>query len=138
GFSIIVRTVMTGMSMHVCDRFDTEEIHRVLKSGRVTMISLVVVMLERLLLRLEADEQLYPGAIRCMLLGGSAVQPHLLKRAKQKKLPIYQSYGMTETTSQIVTNVYGEELIIGSSGKPVFTAQVKIHQPDNFGIGEIL
>lgn len=137
GFSIVIRTVIYGMSLRLFEKFDEAKIHQALMSKKVTIISVVAVMLERLLTELELCKQNYPLAVRCILLGGSAVSEDTLQRARSKKVPIYQSYGLTETTSQIATNLKGERAILGSSGKPLFTAQLKIMNPDQTGAGEI-
>ncbi len=62
-----------------------------------------------------------------MLLGGGPAPIHLLEQCKQKGIPVFQSYGMTETSSQIVTLApeYSLEKI-GSAGKALFPSQLRI------------
>lgn len=50
---------------------------------------------------------------------------------------ILQGYGLTET-SGAATATYVEDNKVGSVGKPVFNAEVKISDPDSEGIGEVL
>jgi long-chain acyl-CoA synthetase len=50
---------------------------------------------------------------------------------------ILQGYGLTET-SGAATATYVEDNRVGSVGKPVFNAEVKISNPDHEGIGEVL
>src|SRR5699024_11944176 len=72
-----------------------------------------------------------PEKVRCLLLGGSSVPETLLKKVKEKELPLFQSYGMTETSSQIVTiNADNALEKVGSSGKALFPAQLKIENKD--------
>src|SRR5699024_4802634 len=53
--------------------------------------------------------------------------------------PVVQSYGMTETSSQIVTLSSRDALFkLGSSGKPLFPAQLKINRLTGEEVGEIL
>ncbi|HLQ71479.1 MAG TPA: AMP-binding protein, partial [Bacillota bacterium] len=79
-----------------------------------------------------------PSSFRCMLLGGSGASSGLLERAKSKYVPVFQSYGMTETSSQIVTLSPDNALKkIGSSGKSLFPASVEIRDQGSDGIGEI-
>src|SRR5699024_3682184 len=57
---------------------------------------------------------------------------------EEKNIPLFQSYGMTETSSQIVTLSNDDALRkLGSSGKPLFPAQVKILNTEESSIGEI-
>lgn len=88
---------------------------------------------------LEAlGESELPDHVRCLLLGGGAVPEPLLEKVSVKQLPLFQSYGMTETSSQIVTLSANDALDkIGSSGKPLFPASLKILEPQKDGIGEI-
>ena len=54
-------------------------------------------------------------------------------------MPVIQSFGMTETASQIITlsasNAFKK---LGSAGKPLFPAQLKINNAGEDGVGEIL
>src|SRR5699024_215241 len=101
----------------------------------VTISSVVTVMLQRLVEVLE--EGTYPDHFRCMLLGGGPAPKPLLENAKARNIPVFQSYGMTETSSQIVTLSPQDALNkIGSAGKPLFPAQLKIDAAPN-EVGEI-
>src|SRR5690625_3713079 len=93
-------------------------------------------MLEQLLEDSGGENRLL--SLRCILLGGGAVPKLLLQKAKQKQIPLLQSYGMTETSSQIVTLSSDIALNkLGSSGKALFPAQVKIEHGTTYGVGEI-
>ena len=47
--------------------------------------------------------------------------------AVEKNIPVFQSYGMTETSSQIVTLAPEDSIVkLGSAGKPLFPSQLKI------------
>src|SRR5699024_7730172 len=81
----------------------------------------------------------YPESFRCMLLGGGPVPKPLLEKAKRRNIPVFQSYGMTETSSQIVTLSPKDALTkLGSAGKPLFPAQLKINNLQEDDIGDIL
>ena len=59
-----------------------------------------------------------------MLLGGGPAPLPLLQACVEKEIPVFQSYGMTETSSQIVTLAPEYSLSkLGSAGKPLFPAQ---------------
>ncbi len=61
-----------------------------------THLSLVPTQLRRLVKNGEA-----PKKTRCILVGGACLSTELLEEALSQKLPIYQSYGLTETASLI-------------------------------------
>jgi O-succinylbenzoic acid--CoA ligase len=62
-----------------------------------------------------------------MLLGGGPASLPLLEECVAKDIPVYQTYGMTETSSQIVTLAPEDSIRkLGSAGKPLFPSQLKI------------
>src|SRR5690625_4794212 len=136
GLSILLRSVIYGISVYLMERYEQQMLYAVMKEKRITIASLVTIMLRDLLHEL-GDEDL-PSHVRCLLLGGGAVPEPILKQVEKKQIPVFQSYGMTETSSQIVTLSASDALRkLGSSGKALFPAEVKINEPDQDGIGEI-
>ncbi|KGX89512.1 O-succinylbenzoic acid--CoA ligase [Pontibacillus halophilus JSM 076056 = DSM 19796] len=125
GLAILVRSLVYGMTVHLHRKFDAEEVHHEIMHKGVTMVSVVSVMLDKLL-TLQGEDR-YPDSFRCMLLGGGPAPRPLLQRAKERHVPVFQTYGMTETASQIVT-LSAEDTLrkLGSAGKPLFQAQIKI------------
>lgn len=125
GFSILMRSVIYGMPVYLYEQFKEEEINKILQSGKVTIMSVVSTMLHRLLAQLGNSG--YHKRFRCMLLGGGPAPKPLLDACIAKGIPVFQSYGMTETSSQIVTLSPEDSMIkLGSAGKPLFPAQLKI------------
>ena len=62
-----------------------------------------------------------------MLAGGGPVPIDYLKRAKALEVPVLQTYGMTETSSQTTTLAASDAIRkMGSAGKPLFFNQIKI------------
>ncbi len=96
GLSILFRTVMTGCTLIVENKFDEKRVWNILEEDKVTHTSMVPVMLKRLM-TMEGTHHL-----KGLLLGGASTTPSLLKEAIEKDLPVYNSFGMTETCSQIV------------------------------------
>ena len=85
---------------------------------RVTIVSVVSTMLERMLA--QRGEQPYPATLRCVLLGGGPAPLPLLERALALGVPVVQSYGLTETASQVATLAPEDARSkIGSAGKPL-------------------
>lgn len=137
GLSILFRSIIYGMPVLFMDQYDAEQMKTAISKHGVTIISVVTMMLKQLLDEIEDEE--FPKQVRCVLLGGGAVPQPLLNRIEKMRVPLFQSYGMTETSSQIVTlnDTYARKKL-GSSGKPLLPASVKIQNKDREGIGEIV
>ncbi|WP_010097113.1 o-succinylbenzoate--CoA ligase [Ornithinibacillus scapharcae] len=137
GLSIFVKSVIYGMPVYVVEKFNEQIVLDAIVNRGVTIASVVTVMVQRLLDSL--GENSFPEHFRCMLLGGGPAPVPLLEKANSKNVPVFQSFGMTETSSQIVTLSPRDALHkVGSAGKALFPAQVKIQQSEPNQIGEIL
>lgn len=137
GFSIMMRSLIYGIPVHLHRRFDAAAVNADLLQGRGTTVSVVAYTLQALLDDL-GDRQ-YPASLRCLLLGGGFVDRVLLERCRAAGVPVIQSYGMTETASQIVAlNVADAQRKIGSAGQALMPVQLRIGQGSPAGtIGEI-
>ncbi|WP_096224691.1 o-succinylbenzoate--CoA ligase [Geobacillus sp. FJAT-46040] len=125
GLSIAMRSVIYGMPMRLQTSFDPKEASEWIMRGDVTIMSVVAAMLQRMVA--ELGEARYPDTFRCMLLGGGPAPRPLLEACKEKGIPVYQTYGMTETASQIATLAPEYSLTkLGSAGKPLFPAELCI------------
>jgi O-succinylbenzoic acid--CoA ligase len=128
GLSIILRSVIYGTTAVLLDGFDTEQVASTLVSGDISVLSLVPTQLIRLL---EADADL--SAPRAILIGGGPVPPDALREALGRGATVVQTYGMTETCSQVTTLAPEDaERRVGSAGRPLFTSHIRIEA------GEIL
>ncbi len=91
----------------------------------------------------------YPGLeeldldVRGFPMGGAAVPPDLPVKARKRfgeSIQLLNGYGLTETTSAVVTNV-GVEFVEhpDSVGRPNLTADLKVVDPDGnaLGVGEV-
>ena len=118
GLSIPIRSAIYGTSAVLHERFDAERVTAALTevSERITLVSLVPTMLDRLL-----DAGLRePPTLRWALLGGGPIPSELLARAERAGVPVAPTYGMTEACSQIVTNGWplpGTSVRIGDGGE---------------------
>lgn len=136
GLSIFIKSIIYGIPVYLLEKFDEKIVHEAIMKKGVTIVSVVTLMLQKLVNILGEDG--YPNAFRCMLLGGGPAPKPLLETAKTRNIPVFQSYGMTETSSQIVTLSPKDALAkIGSSGKPLFPAQLMISGGNEGKIGEI-
>jgi O-succinylbenzoic acid--CoA ligase len=129
GFSILMRSVIYGMPIVLHESFNVEKTLEDINGKQVTIMSVVGTTLTRIVDGLKESQ--LPNQFRCMLLGGGPAPLPLLQSCVAKEIPVFQTYGMTETASQIVTLSPEYSLSkLGSAGKPLFPAQIKILKED--------
>lgn len=129
GYSILMRSVIYGMPIVLHENFDVERTLEDITTKKVTIMSVVGTMLTKIIDTLE--ERRLPSHFRCMLLGGGPAPLPLLQACLKKDIPVFQTYGMTESSSQIVTLSPEYSLAkLGSAGKPLFPAQLQIRMED--------
>ena len=129
GLSILMRSVIYGISVIVQEKFDPAAVNRAICEERVTIISVVATMLQRMLVNLDQGEKdaHYPATLRCVLLGGGPAPRSLLEDCARRAIPVAQSYGLTEACSQAVTLAPVDSLRkIGSAGRPLLPVQLRI------------
>lgn len=128
GLAILMRSVIYGTGMVLHDRFSAGAVAEAIESDGVTVISLVSTMLLRLL-----DEGVDLSGLRAILVGGGPVPRSALERAVAQGAPVLQTYGMTETCSQVTTlSPADANRKPGSAGRPLLTSHLRINN------GEIL
>ncbi len=101
GLSIPIRSTIYGTAAVLHERFDPVAVAAALAdpAQRITLVSLVPTMLQRLL-----DVGLRePPTLRWALLGGGPLPVALLERAERAGIHVATTYGMTEACSQIAT-----------------------------------
>lgn len=101
GLSVLVRSQVANASMILHDGFSAERVWEALQRHSVSHVSLVPVMLQRLLD--TADGQPPPEHLRVVLVGGAALNKALAQKVYESGWPIWVTYGMSETASQIAT-----------------------------------
>jgi O-succinylbenzoic acid--CoA ligase len=130
GLSILMRSVIYGMGIVLHERFDAHHMNQAILEDKVTIVSVVTSMLQQMLEKL--DDQQYPATLRCILAGGGPVPKSILEECQERQIPVYQTYGMTETASQVVTLTPEHSITkIGSAGKPLFSCDIKIMKDGN-------
>ena len=100
GVSIIFRTALASASMVLHEGFDAVHVWRDIKRYRVTHLSLVPVMLAKLL---DVADTPPPEWLKVVLIGGAALDEALAQRALVAGWPLFVTYGMSETASQVAT-----------------------------------
>lgn len=132
GLSILMRSLYNGTAMTIMESYDAEQVLQYIHDGRINMMSLVPTILKNLEPRITHHQ------LRVILLGGEFIPRPLVDACVAKQLPIYKTYGMTETFSQSVTMPVLSNLNkLDSVGKPLPRMTVHIVNPDVDGVGEI-
>lgn len=124
GLSILLRSAIYGTTAVIHDGFDEHRVNSALRGEDVSLLSVVATMLRRML---EADAEPYPASVRAVLVGGGPVPEDLLVAARDRGLPVLQTYGLTEAASQVAT-LSDEDALrkLGSAGQPLSSTTVAI------------
>lgn len=137
GFSIMMRSLIYGIPVYLIEKFDVKIINKILMDSQASIISLVPTMLKRVLNGLKPGQK-FNDNFRCIFLGGGPIDNWTLLRCQNFNIPVIQSYGMTETASNIVAlNFEDAQRKMGSSGQPLFPVHLRISHQNKDGIGEI-
>ena len=132
GLSILLRSLYNGTAVTILPKYDEAQVLKLIESENINMMSLVPTILTQL------EPSITHHKLRVILLGGEFIPMALIDACEKKSLPIYKTYGMTETFSQSVTfSVLDYPHKRDSVGKPLPGMQVRIDKPDADGIGEI-
>ncbi|MDE2223419.1 MAG: o-succinylbenzoate--CoA ligase [Candidatus Omnitrophica bacterium] len=103
GIGIIVRCLLSGAGLVIVDDGD---LMAAAGQAKATHVSMVATQLQRLMANPDNLEVL--RSFKCILLGGSAISPVLIKESVNAGLNIYLSYGLTEMSSQVATGKVAE------------------------------
>src|SRR5438067_1537754 len=136
GLAILLRSAIYGIAAVVHESFDERAVNRAVDEERVTIVSVVAAMLQRML---DArGQEPYPPWLRCVLLGGGPAPRPLLERCAARGVPVVQTYGLTESASQVATLAPEDALRkLGSAGKPLFPTELRVDAPAG-EVGEIV
>jgi o-succinylbenzoate---CoA ligase len=128
GLGIVMRSVIYGTTAVIHDGFEVDRVAAALESDGITLVSVVAAMLTKLL---EAEADL--SGPRAILVGGGPVPQEPLEEALAKGATVVQTYGLTETCSQVTTLAPADaRRKVGSAGRPLLTTHLRIRD------GEIL
>lgn len=85
-----------------------------------------------------AVHQVFGNKIRYLISGGAALPEDTLEAFHGLGFDMYEGYGLTEAAPVLTVNRPRGRLIAGSVGEPVPGVEVKIHEPDENGVGEVI
>ena len=132
GLSILMRSLYNGTAITILPKYDEIKVLELIESEKINMMSLVPTILTQL------EPSISHHKLRVILLGGEFIPMALIDACEKKSLPIYKTYGMTETFSQSVTfSVLDYPQKRDSVGKPLPGMCIRIDNPDADGVGEI-
>ncbi|TAK75724.1 MAG: 2-succinylbenzoate-CoA ligase, partial [Dehalococcoidia bacterium] len=124
GLSILLRSAIYGTTAVIHERFEETRVDRALREERITLLSVVAAMLQRVF---AVSPEAYPSTLRGVLLGGGPAPRPLLEEAARRGMPVLQTYGLTETCSQVATLGQADALRkLGSAGLPLAASTVRI------------
>ena len=132
GLSIVLRTLYNGTRATIREKFSEQVVLDTLETEAITIVSLVPTVLQRIVERIQAP------TLRAILLGGEFIPMPLLQECVQRNLPVYKTYGMSETFAQSTTfsiREYPNKL--ASVGYPLDGVIIDIRNPDEQGVGEV-
>ena len=125
GQAIVLRSAIQGTVAVVHDGFDEHAVNRAIDHEGATIVSVVAAMLQRML-DARVDRR-YPPTLRCVLLGGGPAPRSLLERCARLGVPVVQTYGLTETASQVATLAPADALRkLGSAGKALYPNALRV------------
>lgn len=123
GLSILIRSALYRTTAVVHPGFDEERVLAALSAGEATLVSLVATMVRRL----AAAGLERPPRLRAALVGGGPVPREVLEWGAARGVPLVQTYGMTETASQIATASVADALDVpGAAGRPLPGVEVRV------------
>ena len=132
GLSTILRTLYNGTRATIHEKFSEQVVLDALETEEVTIVSLVPTVLQRIVERIQAP------TLRAILLGGEFIPMPLLQECVQRNLPVYKTYGMSETFAQSTTfSVKDHPNKLASVGYPLEGVTIEIRNPDEEGVGEV-
>jgi O-succinylbenzoic acid--CoA ligase len=122
GLEIVMRSVIYGTGAEIHDGFDTQRVAESLERDGITLASLVATQLVRLM-----DAGVDLSSPRAILVGGGPVPVDVLEEAIGRGTSVVQTYGLTETASQVTTLAPQDaRRKLGSAGRPLLTTHLRI------------
>lgn len=122
--------VLSGTTMSMLPRFETEKAMQVIARDKVTLIALVPTMYFFIL-----DSDKWKGydfsTVRIAVSGGAALPEEVHRRFKERYgITILEGYGLSETSPIASFTVEDEEVRVGSIGKPIWGVEMRIIRDD--------
>ncbi len=136
-------SILGGATMTMLPRFETEKAMQIIDRDHVTVIALVPTMY---FFMLNTDNYVHYdfSSIRMAVSGGAALPEETHRRFKERhNIVILEGYGLSETSPVASFTAEGEDVRVGSIGKPIWGVEMRIKMDNgSFGgvneVGEIV
>ena len=124
----VLGVVATGATVHIMDRFSTDEVLDHLRAGGCTMLAGVPTMFQYLL-HGTSDDETFPDLRRCVSAG--AILPGPANDAFEERfgVELLDGYGITETSTMVAMNWPNSSRVAGSCGFAVTGVGVRVVDP---------
>ena len=123
GLGIVFRCVLAGAA--VVAPAPGEPLEDAIRRLNVTHLSVVATQLQRLLNTPSGRDAL--RQLKAVLVGGGATPADLIERAADCTVPLFTTYGLTETASQVTTTPPGAARdVLKTSGAPLVPGTVRV------------
>jgi O-succinylbenzoic acid--CoA ligase len=127
GLAPVYRSVLYGTTVVLRQGFNPGGTADDIDTYDVTGVSLVPTMLQQMLDRRGT----LADSLRAVLLGGAPAPDELLERCRDYSVPVYPTYGMTESASQVATATPRQTRDrLDTVGRPLFGTDVTIVDDD--------
>lgn len=123
-------SILSGATMTMLPRFETEKAMQVISRDKVTMIALVPTMYF-FILGSEKWAEYDFSSVRVAVSGGAALPEEVHRRFHERYgITLQEGYGLSETSPVASFTVLGEEVRVGSIGKPIWGVEMRIMRDD--------
>ena len=123
-------SIIGGTTMTMLPRFETEKAMQVIARDKVTLIALVPTMY---FFMLDSDkwEQYDFSTVRIAVSGGAALPEEVHCRFRERYgITILEGYGLSETSPIASFTEEGDDVKVGSIGKPIWGVEMRIMRDD--------
>ena len=135
---LCVPLVLEAMYKRIWDQVGKDpKLLKKLKLGLKISKTLVAVGIDVRKKLFKAIHENFGGAIRMFISGGAAIDPQVVQGFQDFGIACVQGYGLTECSPIIALN-RNCDFNNASAGLPVPNTEIKIHEPNEEGIGEII
>lgn len=130
----VLGILATGCSEYILEKYSTDEILKLLSSGRYTVMPGVPTMFHYLLKGSSAENASFPNLRMCISAG--AIMPATLNREFEERfnVPLLDGYGITETSTMVTMNWPSGTRVMGSCGLPIPGLAVRIVDADGMDV----
>lgn len=127
GLAPVTRCLIAGIPLVVAKEVSADGLFHRIDATDATIASIVPTMLHR---ALDTNAP-SPPTLRCLLVGGAPLHQARFEQAHDRDIPVWATYGLTETVGQVTTANPRERIDHpGTVGTPVLGVTVRIVDDD--------